>query len=88
MAASLASSEARRARARPLRRDEEETERSCARAPSGDDEGGAAVAEPLRLDEADGQQRGEEGDEEDAEGEDDPVPHNVFYLEGVYVKVD
>ena len=30
---------------------------------------------------------GEEGDEE-AEGEDDPVPHNVFYLEGVYVKVD
>ena len=30
---------------------------------------------------------GDEGDE-DAEGDDDPVPHNVFYLEGVYVKVD
>lgn len=29
---------------------------------------------------------GEEGDDE--ETEDDPVPHNVFYLEGVFVKID
>ena len=31
-----------------------------------------------------------EEDDEDAEGEeaDDPMPHNVFYLEGVFVKVD
>ena len=30
----------------------------------------------------------DEEDGEGAEGEDDPMPHNVFYLEGVYVKVD
>ena len=30
---------------------------------------------------------GEEG-EEGTEAEDDPMPHNVFYLEGVFVKVD
>ncbi|WP_375418370.1 hypothetical protein [uncultured Hymenobacter sp.] len=26
--------------------------------------------------------------DEDEEGADDPMPHNVFYLEGVFVKVD
>lgn len=37
---------------------------------------------------------GEENDDDDDddaaadEGEDDPVPHNVFYLEGVFIKVD
>lgn len=30
----------------------------------------------------------DEDEGEDAEGEDDPMPHNVFYLEGVFVKVD
>lgn len=30
----------------------------------------------------------DEDGSEDEEGEDDPMPHNVFYLEGVFVKVD
>lgn len=30
----------------------------------------------------------EEGDGEEGGEQDDPMPHNVFYLEGVFVKVD
>ena len=30
----------------------------------------------------------DEDDADETEAEDDPVPHNVFYLEGVFVKVD
>lgn len=30
----------------------------------------------------------EDGEAEDEEGIDDPQPHNIFYLEGVFVRID
>ena len=52
-----------------------------------------AVTYPADDDGEDDGEDGEDGgngeeDDEAAEGPDDPVPHNVFYLEGVFVKVD